>query len=247
MFRTVRRVFTLLFVLLTAGALVAPVASARKVRIKKKQRKVSRKKANTRSNVELEFRALKVTRVDGPTLRLQASLFKPGRVADERVVIRYVEGSKKTDLWTGTAKAEGTQSGFSNSISVNLRGHDTKKGYLEGVLLSCENEAKCHRRLRLRKGDLTLAGRPQIERRGTNSVMTLTVNNAGPNKVNRCKIKLIVDGRVAKEFRVSNMAVGAEQKLEYRYSNREKGKAYEAKIDCADLARGNNWKRGKLK
>ncbi len=234
--------------LLVLGCLFVVPAQAQMIKLKpgvKSGKKIKKKKAGQGPS-NLEIRSVAVTKVERNEVELRLNLFKRGAQERHKVRIEFVDGRRVYRLWEKDAKFSGSRDGFVNAATIDIRNKNLRRGEVVVTVVACAARPKCKKTIKLNKGDLHF-GRPQTERRGSQSILRIDVKNRGPLKVGRCKAVIKIDGRKVKEVVVNDLAVGRSKTLEVRYPAAQKKKPYVAELKCRDLSRDNNTKRGKLK
>ncbi len=178
---------------------------------------------------------------------LKLFLYKPGAAKKNEVVVEWVEGKKREVKLKKKFTFKGSRGGFPVAATVDVKGKNLAKGHLQIKVTACSGGfSKCSRLIKLDGGDLKIDD--QLQQRGSNGVLALTVKNEGPGKAKSCKVKIQVAGKTVKEFRVSALSKGKEKALSWRFKRRDfNNKPYKAVLDCKDLASGNNSASGKLK
>ncbi len=185
--------------------------------------------------------------IQGQRLELDLYLYKRGGQAQSDVAIYWIEGRRKSTLWQGRARFAGTRSGFRRAVTVDLSGKNLQRGHLEVVSLSCAQKRSCKKSLKLEGGDLKITGRPQFERRGTNTILKLDLKNSAPQNMGACRIELMVARKIEKRWQLRGLRAGAVQELKWNYPEKFRNKRYEVKINCKDMISSNNKNRGRLR
>lgn len=194
----------------------------------------------------LKIETANITRVDGTRIELGLGLFRADGRAQHPVEVWFVEGGQRHKLWDNQGTFAPTQGGFRSAVTVDLRGHNLRKGKLEVVAPACRGGG-CKQTLPLNGGaNLRFDGAPEVERRGSDSLMTLKVTNTGSAPSAPCKLQVDVDGRRAHSTSVPAVAAGADKAFTFRYTGAQRNKPYEAKLVCRDLVRFDNDKGGRL-
>jgi hypothetical protein len=200
------------------------------------------KKITPRSNKPVpsaEIKSMTVTRVTGSKVELSLGLYKPGRSVKYDLEIFFVDGRRRYKLFSGKPTFKGQRGGMKFSTQVDVRGKQVRRGHLEAVVPACKSEARCKKTLRLSTGDLKIATHT-AEQQGRRSIFRATVRNDGPSDSARCKAVLKIDGHKEGEKPIPALRVGRTGIVEIPYPSNKSGRAFEVKLVCRDLARGNN-------
>ncbi len=235
--------------LLAIGAALIIGPAHAQMKLKKGARKgVTKKKTKSKGPNNLTIKDVTITKVNRNEVELSLKLHKPGQgQARHKVRVEFVDGKRVYRLWEKDAKFSAGRDGFVNAATIDIRNKNLRRGEVVVTVVECATRPKCKHTIKLNKGDLLFKGRPETERRGSQTILRLEVTNRGPVKAGKCKAVIKIDGRKVKEIPVNGLAVGASKKVEVRYDNNKKRKPYVAELKCNDLADNNNLKRGKLK
>lgn len=239
---------TLLLAFATA-LLVGPAAHAQ-MKMKPGARKgpMKKKTAASKGPTNLTIKDVSITKVERDEVELSLKLHAPGAgQARHQVRIEFVDGKRVYRLWEKEAKFAAGRDGFVNAATIDIRNKNLRRGEVVVTIVECATRPQCKKVIKLNKGDLQFKGRPETERRGSQTILRLEVNNRGPVKAGKCKAVIKIDGRKVAEVPVNDLEVGASKNVEVRYDNNKKTKPYVAELKCSDLSTDNNLKRGKLK
>ncbi len=229
--------------LLALGALTLAALPAHADAAGKKKRGTAKAAAGKKSegNVpgDIEVKHVEVTQVNGDRVELRIDAHKTGAAVEYPVEITFVEGQKRSRLWSKKIKFKG--GGFKTAATIDVRGKNLKRGKVEVMVVGCGG-GKCKKDLKLDKGDLVF-GRPKVETRGTKKIVSLDVTNNGPEKSSNCKVVFKVDNRKVGEQTVSALDKGKKKKVSFEHRGRG---SFKAELDCSDLSSRGNTADGRL-
>lgn len=204
--------------------------------------------ANTSNDASrLELKRFDIKSVTGTRIAVELGTFSQNRRMQSEVIIYFVDGAQRHQLWRGTPTFAQTQGGFSSAATVDVRGRAVQRGDLEAVVVDCKNNPKCKRTIRLNTGDLVLSGQPEFRTGGRNRTLTLMVKNTGPSPARNCKAQFKVGNRVVAEQAVNALRINEDQPVRFDYPNGDQNKDATVHLDCGDLVPNNNARRLRLR
>lgn len=196
----------------------------------------------------LELQRFDVKSVTGKRVALELGNYSKNRRMQSEVKVFLVEGSQRTQLWSGSPTFAQTRGGFTHGLTVDLGnrrlGNNSK---LEAVVQVCSQASKCKKTVSLSKGDLVLSGQPEFRTGGSTRTLAYRIKNDGPNATQRCTAQLKVDGRVVAQQTVKAMQASEHTTVNFEYPNREAEKNAEISMNCQDLVPSNNQRRLRLR